>query len=170
VEVATDIAVWYHAGKPPVAIRWVLIRDPKKEFAPQALLSTPPAQTPAQMLSWLVGRWTLEVTCEEARAHRGRATPRQWNDRAMARTTPARLSLYSLITLTAHRLLDQGATCVRRTAWSQKTHPTVSDAVALVRRQWWDHPQFSTSQHETDMIQIPRVFLECFTEALCYAA
>ena len=29
VEVATDTAVWYHAGKPPVLIRWVLIRDPK---------------------------------------------------------------------------------------------------------------------------------------------
>ena len=40
VEVATDIAVWYHTGKPPVAIRWVLIRDPKKAFKPQALLST----------------------------------------------------------------------------------------------------------------------------------
>jgi hypothetical protein len=37
VEVATDTAVWYHTGKPPVAIRWVLIRDPKKDFKPQAL-------------------------------------------------------------------------------------------------------------------------------------
>ena len=170
VEVATDTAVWYHAGKPPVAIRWVLIRDPKKEFDPQALLSTHPAHTPAQMLSWFVGRWTLEVTFEEARAHLGLETPRQWNDRAIARTTPALLSLYSIITLTAHRLIDQGATCVRRTAWYRKTHPTFSDAMALVRRQLWDHPHFSTSQHETDMIQIPRVLLERFTEALCYAA
>ena len=40
VEVATDTAVWYHAGKPPVAIRWVLIRDPQERFKPQALLST----------------------------------------------------------------------------------------------------------------------------------
>ena len=34
VEVAMDTAVWYHAGKPPVAIRWVLIRDPQQEFDP----------------------------------------------------------------------------------------------------------------------------------------
>ena len=40
VEVATDTAVWYHAGKPPVAIRWGLIRDPQGHFKPQALLST----------------------------------------------------------------------------------------------------------------------------------
>jgi hypothetical protein len=28
VEIATDTAVWYQVGKPPVAIRWVLMRDP----------------------------------------------------------------------------------------------------------------------------------------------
>ena len=42
VEVATDTAVWYHTGKPPVALRWVLIRDPHERFKPQALLSTNP--------------------------------------------------------------------------------------------------------------------------------
>jgi hypothetical protein len=36
VDVATDTAVWYHSGKPPVAIRWVLIRDPQERFKPQA--------------------------------------------------------------------------------------------------------------------------------------
>jgi len=40
VEVATDTAVWYHTGKPPVALRWVLMRDPQERFKPQALLST----------------------------------------------------------------------------------------------------------------------------------
>ena len=170
VEVATDTAVWYHAGTPPVAIRWVLIRDPKQEFDPQALLSTHPAHTPAQMRPWLVRRWTLAVTCEAARAHLGLETPRQWNDRAIARTTPALLSLYSIITLTAHRLIDQGATGVRRTAWYRKPHPTCSDAMALGRRELWDQLHFSTSQHEADMIHIPRGWLERFTEALCYAA
>src|SRR5262245_34337785 len=29
VEVGTDTAIWYHSGKPPVPIRWVLIRDPQ---------------------------------------------------------------------------------------------------------------------------------------------
>jgi hypothetical protein len=170
VAVATDTAVWDHAGKPPVAIRWGLMRDPQQAFDPQAWLSTPPAQTPAPIRPGCVRRWTLEVTVAEARAQLGLATQRQWHARAMARTTPARLCLYSISTLTAHRRIDQGATCVRRTAWSRNTHPTCSDAMALVRRHLWDHPHCSTSQHETDMIQIPRVVLERFTEALCYAA
>jgi hypothetical protein len=170
VEVATDTAVWYHAGKPPVAIRWVLIRDPQKEFNPQALLSTHPEHTPEQMLTWFVRRWTLEVTFEEARAHLGMETQRQWNERAIARTTPALLSLYAIITLTAQLLIEKGATCVRSTAWYRKTHPTFADAMALVRRQLWEHLHFSMSQQETAMLKIPRALFERFTEALCYAA
>jgi DDE superfamily endonuclease len=170
VEVATDIAVWYHTGKPPVAIRWVLIRDPQKRFKPQAVLSTDLEHTPAQMLPWFVRRWTMEVTFEEARAHLGMETQRQWNDRAIARATPALVSLYSIMTLTAHLLIEKGATCVRSTAWYGKTRPTFSDVIALVRRQLWEHIHFSTSQQETDLIKIPRALLERFTEALCYAA
>jgi hypothetical protein len=170
VAVATDTALWYHAGKPPVAIRWVLIHDPQERFKPQALLSTTLEHTCEQILAWFVRRWTMDVTLEEARAHLGMETQRQWNDRAIARTTPALLSLYSLITLTAHLLIEKGPTCVRSTAWYGKTRPTFSDAIAWVRRLLWDHIHFSTSPQETDMIKIPRTLLERFTEALCYAA
>ena len=170
VEVATDTAVWYHTGKPPVAIRWVLIRDPQEDFKPQALLSTNLAYTPEQILPWFVRRWTMEVTFEEARAHLGMETQRQWNDRAIARTTPALLSRYSIGTLPAHLLIDKGATCVRSTAWYRKIRPTFSDALALVRQQLWDHLHFSMSQQETDMIKIPRALFERFIDAVCYAA
>jgi hypothetical protein len=63
------------------------------------LLSTHPAHTPAQIVTWFVRRWTMEVTFEEARAHQGMETQRQWNDRAIARTTPALLGLFLIITL-----------------------------------------------------------------------
>ena len=170
VEVATDTAVWYHTGKPPVAIRWVLIRDPQERFKPQALLSTNLEHTCAQMLAWFVRRWTMEVTFEEARAHLGMETQRQWNDRAIARTTPALLSLYAIMTLNAHLLIEKGMTCVRSTAWYCKTRPTFADAIALVRRQLWEHLHFSTSLQETDMIKMPRELFERFIDAVCYAA
>jgi DDE superfamily endonuclease len=170
VEVTTDTAVWYHTGKPPVAIRWVLIRAPQERCKPQALLSTNLAQTCAQMLAWFVRRWTMAVTWEEARAHLGMETQRPWHDRVMARTTPARLSLDSIMTLHAQLLIEQGMTGVRSPAWYRQTRPTFADAMALVRRQLWEPLHFSMSQQETDMIKIPRALLERFTEALCYAA
>ena len=121
------------------------------------------------LVAVFVRRWTMEVTFEEARAHLGMETQRQWNARAIARTTPALLSLYTVITLTTHLLIHKGVTCVRRTAWYTKTRPTFADAIALVRRQVWEHMYFSMSQQNTDMVQIPRILLERFTEALCYA-
>jgi hypothetical protein len=170
VDVATATAVWYHAGKPPVAIRWALIRDPQERFKPQALLSTNPAHTPEQMLTWFVRRWTMEVTFEEARAHLGMETQRQWNERAIARTTPALLSLYAIITLTVHQLLQKGVAIGRPSAWYIKAWPTFSDAIALVRRHLWEHMHFSMSQQDTDRINIPRALLERFMDAICYAA
>ena len=40
VEAATGTALWYHRGLPPVSLRRVLLRDPRGQFDPQALLST----------------------------------------------------------------------------------------------------------------------------------
>lgn len=170
VEVATNTALWYHAGKAPVPIRWLLIRDPDEGFEPQALLSTNLDHTPEQMLTWFTWRWTMEVTFEEARAHLGMETQRHWNDLAIARTTPALLSLYSIVALTAELLIQKGTCGVRTTAWYMKTHYTFSDAIALVRRHLWDHFHFSTSQKDTDMIKIPRELFERFIDTVCYAA
>ena len=54
---ATGTAVWYHAGIPPVPIRWVLVRDPTGEHEPAAFLSTDLDATPAMILGWFVSRW-----------------------------------------------------------------------------------------------------------------
>jgi hypothetical protein len=170
VAVAPDIAVWYHPGQPPGAIRWGRSRDPQKRCKPHAVLSTTLEHTPAPILPWLVRRWPLEVTFAEARAPLGLETQRQGQERAMARTTPALLRLSAIVTLTAQWLIAKGTPCMRSTAWYRKTRPTLAEALALVRRQWWEHLHFSTSQQEADMIKIPRALFERFIDAVCYAA
>jgi hypothetical protein len=77
-----------------------------------------------------MSRWTMDVTFEEARAHLGMETQRQWHDRSIARTTPALLSLYSITTLTAHLLMEKGVSPLCWTAWYAKSHTTFSDAMA----------------------------------------
>jgi hypothetical protein len=83
VEVASGVAVWYHTGLPPVPVRRVLVRDPVEEFKPQALLSTNLESGPVEMPEWFVRRWQVEVTFEEAHAHLGMETPRQWSEKAI---------------------------------------------------------------------------------------
>ena len=170
VEVCTDTAVWYHTGLPPVAIRWVLIRDPQEEFESQALLSTQLRHTPWQILEWFVRRWTMEVTFEEARAHLGIETQRQWNDAAIGRTTPALFGLDSLVTLLAQTLMESNAKAIHTTAWYAKAHPTFSDALAVVRRELWSHCHFSMSGAKPDVVEISRSLLERLTDTVGYAA
>ena len=175
VEVASATALWYSTGLPAVPIRWVLVRDPKGEFATQALatqalLCTNLGARPEQIVGWFVLRWQMETTFQEVRRHLGMETQRQWSELAIRRTTPALLGLFSIVTLLAHRRMMRSMRAVRQAAWYRKGRPTFSDALALVRKQLWAHATFCESPADTDTVKVPRGFVEHLTETLCYAA
>jgi DDE superfamily endonuclease len=170
VEIYTETCVWYKSGFHPVLMRWVLVRDPQGEYDPQAFLSTHVDYTPLQILTWFVRRWRLEVTFEEARAHLGMETQRQWSALAIARTTPVLLGLFSLVTLMADCLRTRHTMPVRLAAWYTKERPTFADAIALTRRCLWRSCHFSTSSQSHDVLKVPRSLLERLTDAVCYAA
>jgi hypothetical protein len=117
-------------------------------------------------------RWQVEVTFEEVRRHLGVETQRQWSDKAIARTTPALLGLFSWITLLADAFHAVGQlVTARQSAWYSKTLPTFSDSLALVRFQLWQClSTFQISQSEQDIIKVPRAFATLLVETLCYAA
>lgn len=52
-----------------------------------------------KIIEYFVLRWNIEVTFEESRAHLGVETQRQWSDKAIARTTPLLMGLFSVVTL-----------------------------------------------------------------------
>lgn len=173
VEYTSGTGVWYHAGEPVVPGRWVVVRDPVDHFKPQCLWCTDPEAEPEQILRWFTQRWSLEVTFEEVRTHLGVETQRQWNDLAIARTTPVLMALFSLVTLMVYRLSTQGQLPVRQAAWYVKVHATFSDAIALVRRTLWYHSNLSMSSLLHDMKRIPPPIYELLqrlTEVACYAA
>lgn len=170
VEIAAGTCVWYHTGMPVVPVKWVLVRDPQEKFETQAFLCTNLESEAVQILEWFVQRWTVEVTFEEARAHLGVETQRQWSEKAIARTTPALFALYSVIALLAARLLAADPLPVRRAACYAKESATFSDTIAYVRRWLWSKNHFSMSEKGADLIKVPRALVECLTDALCYAA
>ena len=172
VELTSQTAVWYRSGKPPVTIRWVLIRDPQGSFATQALLCTDPSADPmSQILEWFVLRWQLEVTFQEVRTHLGVETQRQWSDLAIARTTPVLLGLFSWITLAAHALQKRHPMTQRKAAWYDKPSLTFVDAIALVRRHLWLASEgFSTSATDPDIQELPVALYQRLVDSLAYAA
>jgi hypothetical protein len=168
LEIVSGRAVWYHGGQPPLPIRWVLIRDPKGSFKPQALLCTETTVPAEQIVTWFGMRWQVEVTFHEVRTHLGVETQRQWSDLAIARTTPILLGLFSLVTLLAHTHACRNPLPVRQAAWYVKPLPTFSDALAIVRQTFWQHWYFQPSHFQGNVRKIPVKALECLRNAVCY--
>ena len=167
LQIVSDTAVWYHAGLPPVPIRWLVVKDPNGQLPPQALLSTDETITPQQMLTYFIQRWTVETTFEQARAHLGMETQRQWNDQAIARTTPVVLAVFAIVALLADTLSKKTACRARQTAWYRKTKPTFSDALAWVRKHIWHH--FSMSTPHRDRQKPTDRIVERLIDIVCYA-
>jgi hypothetical protein len=170
VEIHSGTAVWRHAGMPVVPIRWVLLRDPCRRFDPQALLCTDPAQEPLQIVGWFVQRWQLEVTFREVRDHLGVETQRQWSDKAITRTTPCLLGLFSVVALLAARLDRRSRLRLSAAAWYRKKRPTFSDTLAAVRREVWAEQGLLTSRHSPEPAKIRPALREGIAYALCHAA
>lgn len=169
VEVATGTALWTNCGKPVVALRWVLVRDPKAEFEPRALACPDQQASAKQILEWFISRWPSEVTYEESRAHMGVESQRQHSDPAIARTTPVLFGLYSLVALYAAKLLEekQCTMPLQNSAWYQKSDATFCDTLAFVREELWNSYR---SPGATDMHEIPQALFKAITQALCYPA
>lgn len=170
IELATGTAVWYHSGLPVVPLRWVLLRDPLGRFDPQALLATDPTLEPRAIVQYFVRRWQVEVTFAETRRHLGVETQRQWSDRAIARTTPVLLALFSLVTLLADQLPAAERGAPRRAAWYPKPVPTFSDALAAVRRHYWRDQYFRASARGKTHHKFRRALTAHLLDTVCYAA
>ena len=170
IELSVHQAVWFHYGLASVPIRYILIRDTQAKFKPQALLCTDPTLDPLDILVFFKRRWQMEPTFQQARSHLGVETQRQWSDKAVARTTPGLLGLFSLVTLLADELIARRPLTVRSAVWYPKSRPTFSDALALVRRELWASLTFQIASEDPDVVKVPRVVVERFHDLLAYAA
>ena len=122
-----------------------------------------------QILDWFIMRWGMEVTFQECRTHLGLETQRQWSDLAIARTTPALLGLFSLVTLFAACLTKDQPLPVRTAAWYVKSEPTFSDAIAFVRYYLWTHMEFAGSPAQTTPVLFPDPVWRGLVDSICYS-
>jgi hypothetical protein len=173
LETVTGVSLWYRATQPPVQIRWVLVRCPeswpkRQRFKPVAFFCSEPSVTPQAIIWAFIARWGIEVTFEEVRAHLGFETQRQWSDRAIERTTPCLLGVFSLVILMAK--VNYGAKLpIRRLSWYDKEEATFADALAAVRRTLWDSIEYDNSCNQDELIQLPKQMADSLMELACRA-
>ncbi len=136
IEFLTGTCLWYSYGIRPVPIKWILIRDPNGKTEPVALFTLDLNATTKRIIEDYMGRWPIEVTFEEVRAHLGMESQRQWSDKAIERETPSILASFSIINLIALELQKEknDKILIQTSSWYQKKHVTFSDVLAYVRR------------------------------------
>jgi DDE superfamily endonuclease len=176
VEWVSGVSLWYTPRHDPVRLRWVLVRyeedrsrSGRKKVQAAAFFCTEIKVSALQILAWFIGRWNIEVTFEEVRAHLGFETQRQWSLHAIGRTTPCLLGLFSLVILMA-KLLHPDALPVRSNAWYSKEEATFSDALAAVRAHLWCRMHYTSSLQHVQTSLIPTALWHRVQQVLCYAA
>lgn len=152
LEFLSFICLWYHAGCKPLPLRIVLVKTPNGKNQGETFFSTDIAMTPVEIINRFILRWNIEVTFEEVRAHLGVETQRQWSDKAIERTTPLLMALFSIVTLIGLKMDEtKPITSLDIAAWYKKfSGLTFADIIAAVRRSIWQNKYFSKSENEPD--------------------
>lgn len=163
-------ALWHTPGEEPVAIRYVIARDPEGKLRDEVFACTKLDATAAQIIEWVVMRWSVETTFEEAREHLGLETQRQWSDLAIGRTTPCLLGLFSLVVLFSQRLQPDGQVPRLMAAWYEKPEATFSDCLILVRKHLWRSLNYVDSAPTAESVNFPAPVWEHLLSCLAGAA
>jgi hypothetical protein len=66
---------------------------------PQAFYSTRADATAEQVIGWYASRWSIEVAFHDSKQHLGFEQPQGWSRKAVERTAPLAMLLYTLIVL-----------------------------------------------------------------------
>jgi len=130
----TCVALWYNsAGARPLRI--VVVRDPSGRRRDDCFFTTDPSASPKAVLERFAMRWPLEVTFYNTKQCLGLEDPQNRTPRAVQRTAPLALYLYTLTILwfADHGAFDLAAYRKTRPWYRQKQTPSFADILTCLR-------------------------------------
>ena len=169
VELKWGEGQWYKAADGLVPVRWVFVHDVEGTHRDESFYSTDASMRPEQIVSLYTGRWSIEVTFQEVRAHLGFATPRNWSKPSVLRTGPCLLGLFSVVSLMFHRHTGKKQPQPASFPWYVKTQVTFADAIMCVRRHCWAEV-FRVSKKHAGVAKLPRPLRIMLLDQLSRAA
>ncbi len=89
---------------------------------------------------------------------------------AIGRTTPILLGLFTIVTLLAERMAEDGEVPINETAWYSKQEASFSDCLVMVRKRYLEITNFVESDCEAEVVQIPSKVFNHFVSCLAMAA
>ena len=166
VQVKVFDALWYvvAGGR---SLRFVLVRGWPGHREDDVFCSTDLSLNAEDIITNYCVRWSIEVTFQETKGKLGFEDPQNRTQRAVERTAPMALCVYTLTVVwyiqVGHRLRSAGLPSF---PWYTKVVPAFSDMLAALRRETWRHglldPLPLTPRHQKSVAPL--------LDAVAYAA
>jgi hypothetical protein len=129
---ADQAARVYAAPERP--LRVVAVEAVKGGRGQEAFYSTCSHATAEQVIGWYAMRWSIEVMNHDSKQHLGFEEPQGWTRRAVERTAPLAMLLYSLIVLWFAREGHRSWRPLDCPWYRSKTAPSFADMLRTLRR------------------------------------
>ena len=168
VEVLTGTGHWYKGGCGLVPLRWVFVRDATGTHRDEYFFTTDEHLTPTGVIGYYCGRWNIETTFQEVRAHVGLESTCGWCRNTVLRAGPCLLGLYTVVAILFRALPE--AKRVGGVVWPGKTTVTFSDALCAMRRWLWDETLLAQPQDNDPLDKLSRPIRELLLTTLAPAA
>ena len=136
LRVKTRKALYYKAGKDRL-LTIVLVRDVLGKRPDQMFYCTRLDWEARRILSAYAARWSIEVTFENSKQLLGLQDPANRTEKAVRRTAPMALVLYSLIVLWFHQEGHRHLRFPERPWYRRKQEPSFADLLTTLRRVSW---------------------------------
>ena len=136
VEVIAGVGHWFKSGKGLVEVRWVFVRDLDGTHRDEYFFTTDVSMSATAVIEMYGGRWNIETTFQELRAHLGLETTRGWHRNTVLRMAPSLFVLYTIV-VTFYDTMPQSSPHLRERNWLGKKYITFSDMILSVRQHLW---------------------------------
>ena len=130
----TDTVGRAHAV-PDRTLRIVAVNPITGGRGPQAFYSTKTDDTAQDVLTRYAMRWSIEEANQNSKGHLGFEEPQGWTRRAVERTAPTTMLLYSLILLWFAKEGHRHYQPVSAPWYRSKSHASFGDMLATLRRE-----------------------------------
>jgi hypothetical protein len=133
LKVKTIPALYYKAGRDRL-LTIVLVRDPEGKQLDQMFYCTKLEWTAREILSAYACRWAIECTFEHCKQFLGLEDPANRLPKAVERTAPMALFLYTIVIVWFHHTGHQFVRFPFRPWYPQKTETSFADMLTTLRR------------------------------------
>jgi DDE superfamily endonuclease len=137
LQIKVQQALYYKAGKERL-LTIILTRDTTGQRPDHRFYCTRLDWSAPEVLSAYASRWALEVTFEGAKQVLGLEDPANRLPKAVQRTAPVALVLYSLIVLWFDAIGHEWVRVPYRPWYQRKREPSFQDMVTTLRRKSWE--------------------------------